>query len=89
MQYVEGEGACYVKHDVEALPYSIRWISRTGNEDAMGMVLPSTCEHLGYAYIKAEKQIKYLDANASLNFSMTVGWVNDSKAQEIKKILGK
>ena len=89
MQYVEGEGACYVKHDVEALPYSIRWISRTGNEDAMGMVLPSTCEHLGYDYIKAQNQIKYLDPKATLKFSMTVGWIDDAKAMEVKKILGK
>ena len=45
MQYND-EGACYVSHPMDYLPYAIRWISRTGDEDSMGMVLPATCEHL-------------------------------------------
>lgn len=87
LQYVEGEGACYVKHSVNSLPYAIRWISRTNYEDALGMVLPCTCEHLGYKYVKENNQIKYLQGNESVNFTMTVGWLDDAEAKEvIKKI---
>ncbi len=85
LQYKEGVGACYVKHDVEAMPYAIRWISRTECEDAMGMVLPCTCEHLGYKYVKENNQIKYLNGNSSVFFNLTAGWVDDEEAKEIIK----
>ena len=85
LQYKEGEGACYVKHDVKAMPYAIRWISRPGIEDAMGMVLPCTCEHLGYKYVKENNQMKYLEGEKSVFFNMTVGWLDDKEAKEIIK----
>lgn len=87
LQYKEGEGACYVCHPTDALPCSIRWISRYETEDAMGMVLPSTCEHRGYQYIKENGQLKYLDGYGTLKFTMEAGWIDDAKAKEtIKKI---
>lgn len=83
LQYKENEGACYVKHDVQTMPYAIRWVSRTDHEDAMGMVLPCTCEHLGYKYVVENNQIKILDGNSSVSFALTVGWVDDETAKDI------
>lgn len=83
LQYVEGEGACYVNHPVDVLPYGIRWISRTGTENSMGMVLPATAEHLGYNYMKANGQLKYLPGKGKLSFCIEAGWLEDDRAKEI------
>lgn len=89
MQYVENEGACYVSHPTAELPYAIRWISRTDSEASMGMVLPSTCEHLGYDYAKANGQMKLLPPKGTLCFDIEAGWLNLAQADEVKKKIGK
>ena len=83
LQYRE-DGACYVSHPADALPYGIRWISRTENEDAIGIVLPATGEHLGYENAKAKGQIKLLGANETLNFYMEEGWLDKNDADKVK-----
>lgn len=88
MQYTEN-GACYVSHPVDALPYGIRWISRTENEDAIGMVLPSTGEHLGYANAREKGQIKILAPNDTLNFYMEAGWAEKDFADNVKSKIEK
>ena len=45
-------GACYVSHPVDVLPYVIRWMSQTGDEDSCGMVLLATAKHFGYQKVK-------------------------------------
>lgn len=80
-----GNGACYVSHPTDILPYSIRWISRTENEDSMGMCLPATGEHLGYNNAKEKGQIKVLAPNATLEFEMEAGWLDADACESVKK----
>lgn len=93
MQYERGVGACYVSHPVDVLPLSIRWISRSEDEQSMGMVLPATAEHLGYSYAKRNGQIKVLAEGESLKFSIEAGYITDAEAKKVEekidKILGK
>lgn len=86
LQYKEGEGACYVSHPTDALPFGIRWISRTGTENAMGMVLPATGEHFGYEDSKAKGYIRILPPKGKLSFYMEVGYLN---CDEVKPVLEK
>ena len=83
------DGACYVNHPVDVLPYAIRWISRTGDEDSMGMVLPATAEHFGYTYAKKNGQMKTLPPYGKLNFSIEAGWIDSKKASEIEEKIKK
>ncbi len=89
MQYIEGEGACYVDHPVKELELPVRWISRTPDEDAMGMVLPATGEHLGYANAKAKGQIKMLAPYSSVEFYMEVGFITDAEAKTVEAKINK
>lgn len=89
MQYIEGEGACYVSHPVDALPHPVRWISRTPTEDAMGMILPATSEHLGYEDSKKKGYIKYLDGFSTLEFFMEVGFISDAEAKTVEAKINK
>ncbi len=84
MQYIKGEGACYVDHPVDALPIGIRWISRTATEDAMGMVLPATSEHLGYKHAKEHGYIRQLGGYETFSFHMEVGFISDAEAKKVE-----
>lgn len=77
------DGACYVSHPVDELPYVIRWISRTGDEDACGMALPATAEHLGYQYAKENGQIKILEGGQRVTFYIEAGWLDAQRAEKL------
>ena len=88
MQVLPDGYAYYVCHRPEELPLGIRWISRTEDEDAMGMVLPSTAEHLGYKYCKKMGYEQYLKKGESVTYHMTTGILAPDAAEAMKnKIL--
>ena len=84
LQYTK-EGACYVKHPTDVLPVGVRWISRTGEEDSMGMILPATAEPNGYNYAKEHGQLKILGGKESIEFDMEAGYLDAERAQEMKE----
>ena len=83
MQYTQN-GACFVSHPTDYLPYSIRWISRTKTEQSMGMVLPATGEHLGYENAKAKGQIKQVAPNSTICFCIEAGYIEKNEADALK-----
>lgn len=83
MQYEKGNGGVFVSHPAKLLPYGIRWISRTEDEDSMGMVLPATDEHLGYAAAKKAGTVKSLGAEESIVFQMQTGLLTEQEAQAL------
>ncbi len=89
MQHMPDGYACYVTHPVEALPVGVRWVCNTGDEQAMGMVLPATAEHLGYEYAKANGQIKEISANSKISFGLKLGLLKPDEATKlVEKIDG-
>jgi hypothetical protein len=83
MQYSE-KGADYAAFRKAELPAGIRWISRTGDEDAMGMLLPATGDHKGRAAALQSGQIKELPSHGSVEFACRAGWLPSEKATEMK-----
>lgn len=88
LQYTK-EGACYVSHPTDVLSNGVRWISRTQNEDAMGMILPATAEHIGYQNAKEKGQLKILNANETLEFYMEAGYLAPECAKKVKEKIEK
>ena len=82
---VTDKGACYVSHPADILTNGVRWISRTNNEDAMGMVLPATGEHLGYENAKEKGQIRTLEAEGKLSFTIEAGYITADEADTVRK----
>lgn len=80
-----GKAACYVCHPADILTNGVRWISRTNNEDAMGMVLPATGEHLGYENAKAKGQLRTLEADGKISFSMEAGYIDADEAKSVRE----
>lgn len=88
MQYYS-EGADFVSHPTDTLPMAIRWISRTGNEASMGMVLPATAEHLGYSHAKRNGQIRVLPPEGSVKISIEAGCLDNVRASKMKEKIEK
>ena len=87
MQLLPDGYACYVSHRPEELPFGIRWISRTEDEDAMGMVLPATAEHLGRNYCRRMGYDKYLGKGESITYHMTTGILAPKDAEAMKSYI--
>ncbi len=85
--------ACYVKHPVEPLNNSLRWISRTQDEEAMGMVLPATADNKGYTYAKKAGKIRTIEGEGTLEFTISFGLLvpgeADAMQKKIEKVLTK
>lgn len=84
MQLLPDGYATYVCHRPDELPLGIRWISRTEDEDALGIVLPATAEHMGYNYCKRMKQERYLASGESITYHMTTGILQPKDAEAMK-----
>lgn len=84
MLHPEG-GAYYVAHRPEELPFGVRWIARTADEDALGMVLPATAEHQGYTAEKAKGHVVELEGGSTRKFQVSVGMLDDERAGEMRK----
>ena len=84
MQILPDGYSCYVCHRPEELPFGIRWIARTEDEDAIGMVLPATAEHKGYIYCKEMGYEKYLDKGEMVTYHIKTGILAPDESEKMK-----
>ncbi len=77
--------ADYIRHRPDELEKGVRWICRTPDQDALGMVLPSTAEPEGYTAEKAKGNIKVLGAGATFSCLMEAGVLTESGTREMEK----
>jgi hypothetical protein len=87
MQVMPQGDAYYVAHRVKELPVSLRWIARTGDEDALGLVLPATAEHKGLAYARKHGAMMNLDAGQSITMSIIAGYLPKDGASTVASII--
>lgn len=87
MQLLADGYACYVGHRPEELPFGVRWISRTKDEDALGMALPATAEHMGYLYCKEKGYERYLQQGETMTYHITTGILAPEDAKVMKGII--
>jgi len=72
--------ADYVAHKPAQLPKALRWIARTPDQDAMGLVLPSTSGNSGYLAEKAAGNFITLEPGACVLFDFQAGLLNPDEA---------
>ncbi len=89
MQLLPDGYSCYVCHYPEELPFGVRWIARTEDEDALGMVLPATAEHKGYLYCKAHGYEKYVESGETVTLRITTGILDPDQSQKMKNKIEK
>ena len=84
--------ADYVAHRPEQLKVGVRWICRTPDQDAMGLVLPATAEPEGYHAEKAKGNIVVLPGESTFHLDLRIGTLSAEEAKgvetKIEEILG-
>ena len=75
--------ADYIGHRPEQLPVGVRWICRTPDQDALGIVLPATAEPEGYLAEQAKGNIRTLPGGETFTCDMTVGVLDKAAAGEM------
>lgn len=75
--------ASYIRHRPDQLDHGVRWISRTPDQDCLGIVLPATAEPEGYAAEKAKGNVRILPGGATARFDMEVGLLVPAGAREM------
>lgn len=65
----------YIAYKPSQLDHGVRWISRTADQDCLGIVLPATAEPEGYSAEKAKGNLKVLAAGARWRCEMQAGYL--------------
>jgi hypothetical protein len=93
MQVYPDGTADFIRHKPAQLDKGVRWICRTPDQDALGMVLPATAGPEGYTTEKANGNIKVIPAGGSYLCEMEMGVLSAAEAttleRQIERILAK
>jgi hypothetical protein len=74
----------YIAHRPDNLDHGVRWISRTADQDCLGIVLPATAEPEGYHAEKAKGNIRTLGAGQSVCFDMEAGYLSPDEVPQFE-----
>ncbi len=80
MQLHPDGAADFVSHRPEELGRAVRWISRTGNEEALGLMLPGTAEADGYTAEKAKGNVRVLPPLGRFTCALAFGALDKDEA---------
>lgn len=83
MQVLPDGSADYIAHRPEQLPKGVRWICRTPDQDALGMVLPATAEPEGFTEEQKKGNVLTLKAHQTYTIDLRVGVLSGKEAGEI------
>lgn len=72
--------ADYVRHRPAELSHGIRWISRTPDQDCLGLVLPATAETEGLTAERAKGNVQVLAGGATFTCRYEIGVYTESEA---------
>jgi hypothetical protein len=91
MQIHPDGAADFISHRTAELDHGVRWISRTPDQDALGINLPATAEPDGYSAAKAKGAVKTLLGGEEATFVMEAGALTPQEARvmrtKIEKLL--
>jgi len=87
MQIHPDGSADYIRHRPDELDTGVRWICRTADQDALGIVLPATAEPEGYLAEKAKGNIKILPAQGKFHCEMEIGALTPTEAKGVEETI--
>lgn len=77
-----GEGD-FVRHQPAEFKNSLRWICCSGDQNALGLLLPSTAEPSGYLAEKAKGNIIEVKSGQSHSFHFECGALTSDQTEEL------
>ncbi len=75
--------ADYIGHRPAQLDKGIRWISRTPDQDALGLVLPATAEPEGYLAEKSKGNLKVLPPGGQFRCDLEIGALDPPQVADV------
>jgi hypothetical protein len=85
MQVHPDGSADYVSHRPAELDHGIRWICRTPDQEALGLVLPATAEPEGYHAEKDKGNLKIIPPRGSFTCEIIVGLFNAQECSAMER----
>ena len=93
MQVMPEGDSCYVRFKTEKLPYALRWLCRTGDEDGIGIALPTTGTNRSTKYQKENHLYNTIKPGEHEELRFDFGYLDIEETklvkQHIEEILGK
>ncbi len=77
--------ASWISHRPSQLPKGVRWISRTADQDCIGIVLPATAEPEGYTAEKKKGNILTLAGGRKIRWDIEAGLLLPAEAREMEE----
>jgi hypothetical protein len=84
MQLHPDGSADFISHRPAELDHGVRWISRTADQDCLGIILPATAEPEGYAAEQAKGNIKVLPPGGEFYFELEAGALTPPEARALE-----
>ncbi len=85
MQVHPNRSADFISHRPAELAHGVRWISRTADQDCLGLILPATAEPEGYTAEKAKGNIKVLPPGGEFHFDLEMGALTAAEATTMEQ----
>jgi hypothetical protein len=76
--------ADYIAHKPNQLGHGVRWISRTPDQDCLGIVLPATAEPEGFSAERSKGNIKTLEPHGTFTFDLEIGALLEAQTAQIE-----
>lgn len=84
MQLLPDGSADFISHKPAELPRGVRWITRTANQDALGLYLPATAEADGYTAEKAKGNVITLPPGGEYSCTLHFGALTLTEAKKLE-----
>jgi hypothetical protein len=85
MQLHPDGAADFVTHRPDELGVGVRWIARTPDQDAMGLMLPATAEADGYTAEKAKGNVRLVPAEGMFRCRLEFGALKPDAASDLRR----
>lgn len=85
MQLLPDGSADFISHRPSELPHGVRWITRTANQDALGLFLPGTAEADGYSAEKAKGHLVSLAAGQRFTCAYEFGALTPKEGEALQQ----
>lgn len=85
MQLLPNGSADFVSHRPSELDHGVRWMSRGGDLDALGLMLPATADPNGYTAEKAKGHLRLLPPQGEFRCALEFGALKKNEADQLRQ----
>jgi Domain of unknown function (DUF4432) len=86
LQLLPDGSADFISHKPAELPRGVRWITRTANQDALGLFLPGTAEADGFQAEKAKGNLLSIPAGGTFTCTLSFGALSPVETKALRAL---